>query len=211
MTGLRVVVADDHPVYREGLRTLLTDIGAEVVGEAADGAQAVAVVEQTQPDVVLMDLTMPITSGIEATKRLARTMPDLPVLVLTMSEDSASLQAALVAGAKGYLLKEAGKADIALALEAVVRGEIVVGSRMSATMRTLISSVEPPQQRDRLTPRECEIADLLARGLDNTAIATRLFLAPKTVRNRVSDVIAKLGASTRAEAVARARDAGFGA
>src|SRR4051794_16055899 len=153
-SALRIVIADDHPVYREGLRTLLTDIGAEVVGEAADGAQAVAVAEQTQPDVVLMDLTMPTTSGIEATKRLARTMPELPVLVLTMSEDSASLQAALAAGAKGYLLKEAGKADIALALDAVVRGEIVVGSRMSATMRTLISSVEPPQQRDRLTPRE---------------------------------------------------------
>ena len=101
MTGLRVVIADDHPVFREGLRTLLTDIGAEVVGEAADGAAAVAAAEQTRPDVVLMDLTMPTTSGIEATRRLAHTMPDLPVLVLTMSQDSASLQAALAAGRQG--------------------------------------------------------------------------------------------------------------
>src|SRR4051812_46625870 len=209
-SALRIVIADDHPVYREGLRTLLTDIGAEVVGEAADGAAAVTAAEATRPDVVLMDLTMPTTSGIEATKRLARTMPDLPVLVLTMSEDSASLQAALAAGARGYLLKEAGKADIALALDAVVRGEVVVGAGMSATMRTLMTGVEPPQARDGLTAREREIAGLLARGLDNAAIAARLFLAPKTVRNRVSDVIAKLGAASRAEAVARARDAGFG-
>ncbi len=209
MTTLRIVIADDHPVFREGLRTLLADLGAEVVAEAGDGAAAVAAVAEHRPDVILMDLRMPVLSGIEATTRITRDHPGTAVLVLTMSEDAASLQAALRAGARGYLLKEATKADVGRALLAVTRGEVVIGSGAAAGVRGLMSAGTPttfPQ----LSERERELLAVLARGYDNATIAKRLFLAEKTVRNRVSAVLAKLGVATRAEAIALARDAGLG-
>ena len=211
MTALRVVIADDHPLFREGLRALLGDLGAEVVAEAADGAQAVAAVAAHQPDVVLMDLRMPVLSGIEATERITRDHPEVCVLVLTMSEDTSSLQAALAAGARGYLLKESSKADVGRALEAVRQGELVVGAGVAARMRAAVARGRENSPFPQLTEREVELLELVARGLDNTAIATRLFLAEKTVRNRVSGVFGKLGVPTRAAAIAMARDAGLGA
>ncbi|GAA0379331.1 response regulator transcription factor [Microbispora corallina] len=210
MSGLRVVIADDHPLFRDGLRTLLADLGAEVVAEVGDGSAAVAAVGTHRPDVVLMDLRMPGLDGIEATSRITRDHPGTTVLVLTMSDDAASLQAALNAGARGYLLKEASKADVGRALEAVMRGEILIGAGAAPRMRTITAGRTATTPFPQLTEREQELLELLARGLDNTAIARRLFLAEKTVRNRVSAIMAKLPAASRAEAIAIARDAGIG-
>ncbi len=210
MTALRIVIADDHPVFRDGLRTLLSDLGCDVVAEAADGQAAIDAVRAQRPDVVLMDLRMPVVSGIEATARIGREHPETAVLVLTMSEDGTSLQAALAAGARGYLLKEASKDDIQRTLNAVSRGEVVIGSGVASHVRAAVSATRAGSPFPQLTARESDLLDLMARGLDNNAIATRLFLAEKTVRNRVSAVMTKLGVATRAAAIAKARDAGMG-
>jgi DNA-binding NarL/FixJ family response regulator len=217
VSTLRVIVTDDHPVFREGLVTILGDIdGIEVVAEAANGDEAVAAAAEHAPDVVLMDLRMPGTSGIEATARITAAHPDVAVLVLTMSEDDESVYAALRAGARGYLLKEAGKEDIARGMRAVARGEAVFGPRVSekvlqyfasARLAATAGAVPFPQ----LTDREREILDHVARGATNMVIARKLFLSEKTVRNHVSSVLGKLGAHNRAAAVAMARDSGLGA
>ncbi|WP_448627608.1 response regulator [Geodermatophilus sp. URMC 64] len=209
-----MVVVDDHPVYRDGVSDALEDeADIEVVGRAADGETAVAVVDEQRPDVVLMDLRMPGTGGLPATARISATHPDTSVVVLTMSDDDDSVFAALRAGARGYLLKESEGADIARAVRAAARSEAVFGPRIAdrvlaffASSRARSSAVPFPQ----LTDREREVLDLVAHGLSNGAIAQRLFLSEKTVRNRVSDVLTKLHAASRAEAVALARDAGLG-
>jgi DNA-binding NarL/FixJ family response regulator len=211
---VRVVVVDDHPVFRAGMVAVLGDLGGiEVVGEAADGAAAVDVVAATSPDVVLMDLRMPGGGGLEATATVVGRWPEVAVVVLTMDEDDDSVFAALRAGARGYLLKEADGEDVQRALLAVARGEAVFGPRVAqrvisffATTRGGGGAATPFPQ---LTDREREVLGLLAQGLDNASIARRLVLSEKTVRNRVSDVLAKLHARTRAEAVAKARDAGL--
>jgi DNA-binding NarL/FixJ family response regulator/signal transduction histidine kinase len=209
----RVVVADDHPVFREGLVVVLADLDdVEVVAEAADGDAAIAAVAEHAPDVVVMDLQMPGVGGIEATRRIVAEHPDVAVLVLTMSADDDSVYAALRAGARGFLLKDADKADLARALAAVSRGEAVFGPKVASSVLSFFAgarsgaAVPFPQ----LTEREREVLDLMARGLDNPTIARRLFLSDKTVRNRVSAIFQKLDVSSRAEAVAVARDAGLG-
>jgi DNA-binding NarL/FixJ family response regulator len=207
---LRAVIADDHPLFREGLRTLLTDLGVQIVAEAADGAEALIAVRNHQPDVIFMDLRMPVLNGVEATRRISSEWPGVTVLVLTMSEDAASLQAALAAGARGYLLKEAGKDDVRRALDAVTRGEVVVGAGAARQVRTALRNSQRGSPFPQLSDRELEVLELLARGLSNNAIAQRLFLAEKTVRNRVSVVLAKLEAPSRSAAIAIARDAGIG-
>lgn len=209
MTPVRVVIADDHELFRDGLRGLLVELGATVVAETADGNAALAATLLHRPDVVLMDLRMPGLGGIEATARIGEQAPGTAVLVLTMSEDTASLQAALQAGARGYLLKESSKADIARALEAVARGELVIGPGIADKVRHAVGGLSPrifPQ----LTEAEVRVLDLVADGLANGQIAARLSLSEKTVRNRVSTILTKLGAATRTEVILRARDAGFG-
>ncbi|ADP84121.1 response regulator [Pseudofrankia inefficax] len=209
MNPLRIVIADDHELFRDGLRGLLVELGATVVAEAADGNAALAATLRHAPDVVFMDLRMPGLSGIEATARIGEVAPQTAILVLTMSEDTASLQAALQAGARGYLLKESSKKDVARALEAVTRGELVIGPGIADKVRHAVGGLSPgvfPQ----LTEAEVRMLELLADGLANGQLAARLYLSEKTVRNRVSTILAKLGAGSRAEAVARARDAGFG-
>ena len=215
MSTIRVVVVDDHPVYRDGVADALDDADdIAVVGTAADGEAAVRTVAETGADVVLMDLRMPGGGGIPATAAIAGSHPETAVVVLTMSDDDDSVFAALRAGARGYLLKESEGADIARAVRAAARSEAVFGPRIAdrvlaffASSRARSAAVPFPE----LTDREREVLDLVAHGLSNHAIAARLFLSEKTVRNRVSDVLTKLHAASRAEAVALARDAGLGA
>ena len=213
---LRVVVVDDHPLYREGLATALESMpGVEVVGEAGDGETALEVVGRLRPSVVLMDLHMPGTNGIDTTRELVRRDPDVAVLVLTMLEGEESVFAALRAGARGYLLKGAGRAEIERAIRTVAEGEVVfspaVAGRVLAWFRSGASAGDVASPFPELTEREREVLDLVARGLTNAEIARRLVVSDKTVRNHVSNVFAKLHVTDRASAVARARDAGLGA
>jgi DNA-binding NarL/FixJ family response regulator len=211
---IRVLVVDDHPVFRSGLMAILDDLDdVDVVAQAADGEQAIHAVASHRPDVVLMDLRMPGIGGLEATARITVHHPNTAVIVLTMDSHHDSVFAALRAGARGYLLKEADGDDVQRALHAVSKGEAIFGPGIAervisffATQRMATSADPFPQ----LTPREREILHLIAQGLDNAAIARRLVLTEKSVRNRVSDILTKLRARSRAEAVVLARDAGLG-
>ena len=211
----RVLVADDHALFRAGMLAVLADLpDVEVVGEADSGEAALEQVARVRPDVVLMDLRMPGMGGLAATARISEEHPGTQVVVLTMSEDADSVFAALRAGARGYLLKESDADDVRRTLAAVARGEAVFGAKVADQVVGFFSggAVGPAtaQPFPELTTREREVLDLMARGLDNASIARRLFLSEKPVRNRVSDVLTKLRARTRAEAVAKARDAGVG-
>ena len=209
---MRAVVADDHPVFRTGLRTLLEDLGVDVVAEAGDGEEAVEAVRRERPDVVLMDLQMPRLGGIEATRRLLADDPDAKVLVLTMVADDEAVFAALRAGALGYLLKGAGQEEIGRALTAVAEGQAVYGADVARRVRSFFAAGHGVVARPfpELSDREREVLDLMAAGHPNAAIAGRLYLSDKTVRNYVTSVFAKLGVRDRAEAIVRAREAGLG-
>jgi DNA-binding NarL/FixJ family response regulator len=209
---VRVAVVDDHPVFRLGMVALLGSLdGIEVAGQAASAAEAFAVVDGAV-DVVVMDLHLGGDSGVEVTRELVRRHPAVRVLVVTMLEDDESVVASVRAGARGYLLKGATPGELERAVRAVANGEVILGPQVAARAMTYLSgartagAVPFPE----LTDREREVLDLVAHGLPNGAIATRLFLSEKTVRNRVSDVLTKLHAASRAEAVALARDAGLG-
>jgi DNA-binding NarL/FixJ family response regulator len=213
---LRVVVADDHPVYREGLAMVLGSLpGVVVVGEAADGHEAVRLAGEHRPDVVLMDLSMPGLGGVEATRAIAADHPDVAVLVLSMHEGADSVVAALRAGARGYLVKGATKDEIVRAMQDVASGGAVFGG---AVAQQVLMRVQDSQRTARrgaesfpdLTDRELEVLDLVACGLSNAAIVSRLHLSDKTVRNVVSNVVAKVGARDRTDAILKARAAGLG-
>ena len=211
--SVRVLVVDDHPLYREGLITALASLpGVEVVGEAGDGAAAVERAVELAPDVVVMDLNLPGLNGIEATRAIVARAPATAVLVLTMLEGEEPVFAAMRAGARGYLLKGADRREIARALETVAHGEVIFSADGAARVLAWFAgrTDRPPAPFPELTDREREVLDLVARGLTNPAIAQRLFLSEKTVRNHVSNVFAKLQVTDRSEAVARARDAGLG-
>lgn len=213
MTDTRIVLADDHPVFRSGLRALLASTdNIEVVGEAATGDAAVALAVDLRPDAVVMDLHMPDgLNGVEATRELATRAPDVRVLILTMFDDDESVFAAMRAGASGYLLKDAEQDDVIRSIVAVARGDVVFGPAIATRMRAFFASnrtVASPFPQ--LTARETEVLDLVAAGLDNSAIGRRLQVAPKTVRNTVSNIFMKLHVADRSQAIVRARDAGMG-
>jgi DNA-binding NarL/FixJ family response regulator len=211
---VRVLLADDHPVYRLGLRALLDSVdGLEVVGEAQTGAEAVAATAELQPDVVVMDLRMPGLNGIEATRRIVKESPGAAVLMLTYSDDDHSVLDAMLAGARGYVLKEAGKDAILRALHDVASGEMIFGASIAKRMPQLLGTGRAgtaPRPFPALTGREHEVLELLARGLNNGAIAARLGVGDKRVRNCVTEIYNKLGVADRAQAIIRARDAGLG-
>lgn len=214
MEALRVLIADDHPLFRHGIAALLQAAAAfEVVGEARSGEEAVALAEQIQPDVILMDIHMPGLNGIEATRRILHTSPHIRILMVTMSEDDASMFAAMRAGARGYVLKDAQKEDLLRAIRAVGRGEAIFSPAVATRLIDFFAAPRPtllPQAFPELTDREREILELIAQGHSNPEIAERLVLSPNTVRNYVSNIFSKLQVVDRAQAIVRAREAGLG-
>jgi len=211
---IRVLIADDHPVFREGLRLLLAnEEQIDVVGVAADGAEAVAIARDLQPDVVVMDLDMPEIHGVEATRQIVQDSPHIGVLVLTMFKDDESVFAAMRAGARGYLLKGAVQGEIVHAIEAVGGGTAVFGPSIARRLIEFFAIQRPGEAITvfpELTNREREILDLIAKGANNSTIARQLTLSPKTIRNNVSNIFSKLQVVDRAEAIVRARRAGLG-
>lgn len=210
---VRVVLADDHPLFRRGLAALLATVdGIEVVAEAADGNGAVAVVARERPDVALIDLQMPGGGGITAIREIADRFPDVATLVLTMFEDDDSLFGAMSAGARGYVLKDADHDELIRAIITVGRGGITFGAavapRLGAALASARRRVEPRDAFPTLTPSELRVLAQLAEGHNNAAIATNLGYSPKTVRNYVSIILAKLRVDDRSQAIVAARQAG---
>jgi DNA-binding NarL/FixJ family response regulator len=213
MERIRILIADDHPVFRFGLRALLSaEPTTSVVGEATTGEEVIAKASSLQPDVILMDLNMPGINGIEATRRILETTPHISILVLTMFDDDDSIFAAMRAGARGYLLKGTGGEETVRAIHVVSSGEAIFSPVIAQRLMQYFEAPRPtvpPQAFPELTEREREILTLIAQGYTNTAIAEKLVLSPKTVRNHVSNIFSKLQVADRAEAIIRARDAGL--
>jgi DNA-binding NarL/FixJ family response regulator len=214
-TPLSIMVAEDHPLFRRALVTLLdTPPGWHVVAEAEDGISAVTAAHAAQPDVVLMDLQMPGLDGIEATRRIVAASPHIAVLVVTMYDDDASVFAAMRAGARGYLLKGADQAEIVRAVADVADGGAIFGPSVARRVIDFFAAVRPAAIPDtvfpELTAREHEVLDLIAAGRSNSDVASALVLSPKTVRNHVSNIFAKLHVADRSAAIVKAREAGLG-
>jgi DNA-binding NarL/FixJ family response regulator len=209
---ITVVIVDDHPVVRNGLRALVDSLpGLAAVGEAQDGEGAVREVQLLRPDVVVMDIQMPGTDGLEATRRITAAVPGTAVLVLTMYEDDDTVFAAMRAGARGYLLKGADQVEIDRAVRATAAGEAIFGPGVAARVLGFFAAPRPAAPPfPQLTPREREILDRVAAGERNGAIARDLGLASKTVGNHLSSIFTKLAVADRAEAIFRARESGFG-
>jgi len=213
---IRVLVADDQATVRDGLVTLLgLADGIEVVGAAADGTEAVLLAERTRPDVVLMDLRMPRLDGVEATARIVAAAPEIAVLVLTTYADDASLAGALRAGARGYLTKDAGRAELAAAVRSVASGQATFAKEIADRLVRGFTAAPPPATglRDRfpaLTAREADVLEAITLGRNNAQIAGELFLSVPTVKSYINAIFAKLGARDRGHAVAIAlgRDPG---
>jgi DNA-binding NarL/FixJ family response regulator len=211
---LRILLVDDHPLVRNGLRALLASVtDMTVVGEASGGEEAITQAAELQPDIILMDLYMPGLNGIEATRRIVQAHPHIGILVLTMLEDDASVFAAMRAGARGYLLKGADQVDVLRAIGAAAHGEAIFSPPIARRLMQYFANMQPilPQTAfPDLTEREREILGLIAMGKSNAEIAGELVLSPKTVSNHVSNIFSKLQVVDRAQAVLRARQAGLG-
>jgi DNA-binding NarL/FixJ family response regulator len=210
---IRVVVSDDHPVVRQGLRSFLEAQGFAVVGEAADGAAAVRLVAETRPDVLLTDLVMPELDGIEAIRRVRGLGIPVGILVLTSFSGADQVIPAIRAGADGYLLKDAGPAALTDAIRAVHRGEALLSPEAAAVVMSRVAGDDgapppPNPDLDRLTPREREVLAGLGRGLTNRQLAAELFVSEKTVKTHVSSLLAKLRLADRTQAALFAVRAG---
>jgi DNA-binding NarL/FixJ family response regulator len=211
---MRILIVEDHPMFRDGLFKMLETVeGFEVVGEAASGEEAVELAEQLKPNIILMDINLPKLSGIEATKRIVQTIPDIGILILTMYDDDSSVFSAMRAGARGYLLKEANRNEIVRAIQAVSEGEAIFSPAIARRMMFYFEAKMKVTNIDvfpQLTEREREVLDHIAKGKNNAEIANSLGLNQKTVRNHVSNILSKLQASDRAHAIIMAREAGLG-
>lgn len=201
----RVLIVDDHRLVREGLRRTLEDAGYEVVGEAADGAEGIAMAEELRPHVVLMDVSMPVLDGITATRRMRSRAPDAHVLVLTMHADEELIADARSAGAGGYLLKDASSEEVVAAVRAVLDGRNVISSGIAEPRAEPLLPGDGEEDGDgeapELTPRELQILQMLADGCSPSDVAERLVISPKTVRNHLTNVYDKLDVGSRSQAI----------
>jgi DNA-binding NarL/FixJ family response regulator len=213
MKKIRVLIVDDHPVFRFGLRSLIASIPEmEVVGEATSGEAAIEEAASQQPDIILMDINMPGLNGIEATRQILANQPDIGILVITMFDDD-SVFDAMQAGARGYLLKGADPDETIRAIHTVASGAAIFSPKVAKRLITYFGRNQKMASSEtfpELTEREREILELIAQGLTNPAIAEKLVLSPKTVRNHVSNIFGKLQVSDRSQAIIRAREAGMG-
>lgn len=211
---LQILIADDHQLFRDGLRTLLLAApDMRLVGEAETGEQAVQLAARLQPDVVLMDIQMPDINGIEATRQIVHTSPHIAVVMVTMFDDDRSVFAAMRAGARGYVLKGAKHEDMLRAIRAAGSGDAIFSPALAARMVDFFAAMlttKAPQVFPELSEREHEVLHLIAAGYRNPEIAEQLVLSPKTVRNHVSNILSKLQVADRAQAILKAREAGFG-
>ncbi|UCD99443.1 MAG: response regulator transcription factor [Chloroflexota bacterium] len=218
MEPIRVLIADDHSLFRDGVCAILVGTpDIDVVGEAATGKEAVLKANSLNPDVILMDIQMPDMNGIEATERILESKPEIGIIMITMLEDDDFLFASMRAGARGYVLKGADKAEMLKSIRAVADGEALFGpaiaDKLSNFFRDLndISSENgKPLVFPDLTNREREVLDLIAQGLNNQEIAARLFISRKTVSNHISNIFNKLQVADRSQAIVVAKDAGLG-
>ncbi|MBW3589624.1 MAG: response regulator transcription factor [Actinobacteria bacterium] len=205
---IRVMIVDDHALFRRGLQMVLeAEEGIEVVGEAGDGQEAIQKAEEAMPDVVLMDVRMPKRSGIEATTALKEVLPNVKILMLTISDEEADLYEAIKAGASGYLLKEISIEEVANAVRAVEAGQSLISPSMASKLLTEFATMvkktddRQPLPAPRLTERELQVLKLVAQGLNNRDIAKDLFISENTVKNHVRNILEKLHLHSRMEAV----------
>jgi DNA-binding NarL/FixJ family response regulator len=204
---LRVVLADDHAFYRQGLANLLRNFGIEVVGEASNGLAAIESVEETAPDVVVMDLNMPRLSGVEATRRLTERVPASRVLVVSVSEEEADVTEAILAGASGYVLKDRPVEEVVAGIRAAAAGDSLISPRIASTLLLRIRErgrAEPELPPVPLSERELEVLRLVADGNTNQEIGETLFIGQSTVRNHISSILMKLQVDNRVQAAVRA-------
>jgi len=218
MNPIRILVVDDHKLFIEGLAALLNAMPeTAIVGEAATGQEAINQAQAIAPDVILMDIHMPDMNGVEATRRILQSNPDVGIIMLTMLEDDASVFAAMRAGARGYVLKGAHHQELLQAVRAVAQGHALFGPTIAhrimhffQTSNHLIGQSVPAEQFSDLTDREREVLTLIAQGKNNSDIADVLVISPKTVRNHITSIFSKLQVADRAEAIILAREAGMG-
>lgn len=214
MDGIRILIADDQAITRSGLQTLLAaQENMQVVGEARNGEEVVALAESLQPDVILMDVRMPGINGIEATRRIHRSSPHISILVLTVFEDDTLVFPAIRAGARGYLLKDTEQDELVRAIQTVANGGAIFSPGIAQKVLGYLNAPPPNVSRDlfdELTAREREILELIAQGKTNAEIATTLNLSAKTVSNYISNVLLKLHATDRAKLMLMALEAGMG-
>ncbi len=208
----RVLIADDHAIVRAGLRTLIgAEAGLELVGEAAGGYEAIAMVEKTRPDVLVLDLSMPDLDGISVTRNIKPRFPDLRILVLTLHEDEALLKEAIKAGAFGYVLKRAAEAELISAIQVILRGDLYIDPSMIRSLLGEPAQVPAPQSTsaENLTSREKEILKLIVDGYTNRQIGAHLNISIRTVEGHRANISDKLGLHSRVELVRYARDRGM--
>lgn len=204
---IRLLIADDHRMLRQMLRRNLTEQGFEVVGEAADGDEAVSLTAELRPDVVLMDVTMPNMDGVEACRLIHEELPDVRVVMLTMHADQEVLSSAIRAGASGYLVKDCTTEELAAAIRDAVSGETVLSPQLAASMLEEVRRLDRRDSRDQervITKREEEVLQLIADGCSTSEVAERLFISQKTVKNHLASIYQKLDARDRTQAVIQA-------
>lgn len=217
MDTIQLLIVDDHALFREGLRALFSAIeDIELVGEATTGGEAIDLVEERQPDVVLMDIDMPGMSGVEATRNILGKNPSTGIVMVTMLEDDASVFSAMRAGARGYVLKGAQPDELLQTIRAVANGQALFGPAIATRImrffnegNALFKTIQPEEAFPELTPRELEVLELIAQGDKNSEIAGKLVISDKTVRNHISNIFSKLQVADRTHAIIKARQAGL--